>query len=712
MAKLSDELVSQFVKATNDTDTSKKETTVYGTVVSYNSDTGEAKVRLDGARDGVETPAASTIDAKEGDRVAVVIKNHTAMIVGSTTVTAVAARVSNTIAKTDLDAINIEVSSIAAEIADLGLIRAKLINVKELAADQAYVEELNSKLIRAIDLKADKADFTTLESDVAKIDSLIFGSAGGDAIQTSFSNAVVAQIGDAQIKSAMIHSISAGKITSGDLLTNNVRVVSEDGRLVISDETIQISDATRVRVQIGKDAANDYSINIWDAEGRLMFSEGGLTDSAIKDAIIRDGMVSETANISASKLNIDSLFQEINGSTNTITSTKIYLNDEAQTLDLAFKKLSDDVSSQGTTLSILQGEIEAKVWEQDINKATGEMNTKYSSLEQNVNGLSTTVADHTTTLDSQSTKITTLTQTADGLTVRLTDAESDILDAAKTATNYISATTGGLVVGDMTLDSLGNNVCIDSDSVDIRYGDETRASFGEDYIYLGKHSRDATIDLCNGLAKLYHTIDDKGYSQFNIDTTYALSYAKISAPMTGVLVLENTHAAGLGTIVKTRINGSTVGGFGLVRDGYMVRYGSDADEDDAVAYRVHDEENFGTIDSDWKYGGVLGENFTIYDNNTQIQYRKIGKIVEIRGVVRPTTNIPGSSDNHTIFTLPSGYRPSTTINERCQGSGSYSWLLSITSSGLVRFARYNDGTQYVDTSTTSWLPFHATFFVD
>jgi hypothetical protein len=175
--------------------------------------------------------------------------------------------------------------------------------------------------------------------------------------------------------------------------------MSEDGSLLISDETIQISDDARVRVQIGKDASNDYSINIWDASGNLMFSKGGITDAAIKDAIIRNDMVSDTANIAAHKLDIDSLFEEINGSSNTIKSTKVYLDDEKQTLDVAFKSMTTDVTelgetvnSQGTQIRTVQGQIENKVWQQDINTATGEMSTQYSTLDQKVDGISATVS--------------------------------------------------------------------------------------------------------------------------------------------------------------------------------------------------------------------------------------------------------------------------------------------------------------------------------
>lgn len=104
--------------------------------------------------------------------------------------------------------------------------------------------------------------------------------------------------------------------------------------------------------------------------------------------------------------------------------------------------------------------------------------------------------------------------------------------------------------------------------------------------------------------------------------------------------------------------------------------------------------------------------FTLYTTSEPIQYRKIGKIVEIRGAVKPMTTIPGSTTNHTICTLPEGFRPSYQVTERCTGSDTHTWLLSITSGGAVRFARYNDGTNWIEAGTSTWLPFRATFFVD
>lgn len=104
----------------------------------------------------------------------------------------------------------------------------------------------------------------------------------------------------------------------------------------------------------------------------------------------------------------------------------------------------------------------------------------------------------------------------------------------------------------------------------------------------------------------------------------------------------------------------------------------------------------------------LGPEFKFYEGGG-VRYRKINNIVEICGVVQPKVVIEGSALQYTIFTLPSGYRP-TTIDRRAlmQGSGENKWLLVVTTSGDVTFSRYtNDG--YINTSTTTWLPFSFTF---
>lgn len=569
---LSNDLLSQFAKATNDNKATKSNgSSGYGTVTIVD---GKKFVQLDGS--DLLTPVSTTADVRDGDRVIVTITNHIATITGNLTspsartgdvielgnrvteldaekvstkvLEAQVARIDTLVSenvtingklnaneadistlkadnvtihgaltannaeidnlktsKLDADVANLTYATIAnlnAAVGRIGILESDYVTVNQtLTAHKGVIDELSSTYATISELNAAKADIGVLGADIADINVLMFGSATGEVIQTSFANAVVAQLGNAQIKSAMIDTVSASKIAALNLLagtinSKNVTIESEDGNLAIADETIQISDDTRVRVQIGKDASGDYSINIWDAEGKLMFSEGGLTENAVKDAIIRNDMVASDAAIDAGKLDIDSLFEEINGSSKTIKSSKVYLDKEKQTLDLAFTTLTDNVSSQGTAISVIQDRITSKVWQQDINEATDAMSTQYSTLEQNLGSFKTTVGNTYATKGEVESSILSVTQTATDLTTRLYTVEH-------TGTDYMNFSFKGLIVGDMIADTLGSNVLIDSDSVDIRNGDTTLASFKKNSIELGLNTDDSEISLCGGRGLIY-----------------------------------------------------------------------------------------------------------------------------------------------------------------------------------------------------------------
>lgn len=270
-------------------------------------------------------------------------------------------------------------------------------NIKEAViqeADIKYATIENEKVINSkIDnLEVRYAEVITLNADVANIKTLMFGSASGGSLTTEFSNSVVSLIGDAQIKSAMIESIAADKITSGKIYTNLVEILSESGNLDITDNTIQIKDDKKItRVQIGKDANSDYNMYVWDKSGNLMFDALGLTENGVKREIIRNDMIKEDANIAASKLDIESLFNVINeDGSHTLKSSKIYVDANKQTLDVAFKnmttnvtELQKSVTTQGTQLTAVQGAISSKVWQQDINTAVNNLQIGGRNLFQN-----------------------------------------------------------------------------------------------------------------------------------------------------------------------------------------------------------------------------------------------------------------------------------------------------------------------------------------
>lgn len=75
---LSHELAVQFAKITKDKETTKFDTIVYGTAVVQE---GSTYVKLDGS--DILTPVSTTAVVNDGERVSVLIKNHTASITGN-----------------------------------------------------------------------------------------------------------------------------------------------------------------------------------------------------------------------------------------------------------------------------------------------------------------------------------------------------------------------------------------------------------------------------------------------------------------------------------------------------------------------------------------------------------------------------------------------------------------------------------------------------
>ena len=265
-------------------------------------------------------------------------------------------------------------------------LQGKFATIEYLSANYATVENLNVAIGRISTLEtnsltANSAVITTLKSSVADINTLLFGNASGGSLSTEFSNSVVSLIGNAQIKSAMIESLDASKITALDLNTTKFKVHSENGMSYWQDNTIVIKDTKRVRVQIGKDANSDYNMYVWDKSGNLMFDAVGLTEKGINRPVIRNDMVKEDANISASKLDISSLFNAINNDgSHTLKSSKIYVDANKQTLDVAFKNMTTNVTdlqksvtTQGAQLTTVQGQISSKVWQQDITTAVSNL---------------------------------------------------------------------------------------------------------------------------------------------------------------------------------------------------------------------------------------------------------------------------------------------------------------------------------------------------
>lgn len=149
---LSNELISQFVKATKDDKKTSTESTVYGTTVVYG---GKTYVKFDGS--DLLTPVRTTTDVKDDERVTVLVKDHSATIIGN---------ISSPSARTD------DVKEVANQISEFDVIISHKLTTEELEATNATIQNLRAHLANIDELHAVFADIESLEAKLADIEHL------------------------------------------------------------------------------------------------------------------------------------------------------------------------------------------------------------------------------------------------------------------------------------------------------------------------------------------------------------------------------------------------------------------------------------------------------------------------------------------------------------------------------------------------------------
>lgn len=202
---LSHELAVQFAKITKDEETKKSDTIVYGTAVVYE---GATYVQLDGS--DILTPVSTTAVVNDGERVSVLIKNHTASITGNSS--SPAARAEDVAASSEeiknLKADNITIKdSLSATNANITNLQAADVTIqKNLSAAEADIKDLKSKTVTT----------ETLNASYAKID---FSNIGKAAMEYFYSKSGL--IKDVTVGDATIAGELVGVTISGDLIEGN-----------------------------------------------------------------------------------------------------------------------------------------------------------------------------------------------------------------------------------------------------------------------------------------------------------------------------------------------------------------------------------------------------------------------------------------------------------------------------------------------------------
>ena len=219
-------------------------------------------------------------------------------------------------------------------------------------------------------MQAEDGYISSLRADVANIGNIMAGNIGSGSLQSLVINSVNTSIANATIKSAMIESINTGE----------VEIASSDGKFMVADNTIQINDNSRVRVQLGKDELGDYNLYVWDADGNLMFDAAGLHEDGIKGAIIRDSMVASDANISAAKIFVGD-------------------GEGGKKLSILFNEMDCDIASLQTSVELANGKFGVLMSDAEYEENQGgtTLYTKYSVLAQNVDSFKIQITEQINT---------------------------------------------------------------------------------------------------------------------------------------------------------------------------------------------------------------------------------------------------------------------------------------------------------------------------
>lgn len=263
---LTSDLISKFVEVTRDTENVKKETIVYGTIFKQ---AGSTFVQLDGS--DLLTPVTSTTVIKDGDRVTVMIKNHTAVVTGNIT---------------NPSAQDSDVKDVVDKITEFEIVIADKVSADELEVERGRIDDLvTDNVVIKDELKASKAEIDDITADNLEINEKL--SANEAEITKLQTEKIDAEFAD--LRYATIENLDA---TNADI--NNLEATYGEFRDLTTDK-FKANDAAISKLETEKLSATDADLkyanidfsNIGQAAMEYFYANSGL----IKDVVIGDGTI-------------------------------------------------------------------------------------------------------------------------------------------------------------------------------------------------------------------------------------------------------------------------------------------------------------------------------------------------------------------------------------------------------------------------------------
>lgn len=230
--------------------------------------------------------------------------------------------------------------------------------IKNLSVVEENVQKINGEVgnfkeLTAANFTAANAKIDVLDGNYANIKVLLSGGAGIGDLQNIHLTSQNAVIDTALIRSAVMQTVSVADLLAGTISTNKFRIASDDGGIRIQEATQQWSDSDgTVRMQAGRDAKGDFTFALFDKDGKgVLIDSTGVKPDAIADGLIVNKMVADNAGIAGSKLDIPSVVSAINDSSQTIKSSRIWFDEQNQSLNQTYSQLNQNVTEIRSTAS-------------------------------------------------------------------------------------------------------------------------------------------------------------------------------------------------------------------------------------------------------------------------------------------------------------------------------------------------------------------------
>lgn len=316
---LSNDLVEQFVKATNEDAKERQNETLYGTAVVFE---GKMYARLDGSQQ--LTPIKTTTNIREGDRVIVSVQKHSAVVTGNisspsasiedlsdssnNTIATCKELISTKVSTDDLEAATARIGVLETDYAIInGNLEAANANITKLEANKleaksadlkyATIENLNVTNANVKNLTADHAefekavvsDFEATNASIKKLDA--------DKLNATDANLKYANIDFSNIKIAAIENLYATSGIIKDIVVSDQRITGTLVGVTITGDLIEGNTVVADKLVIKGSDGLYYKLN----------TDGITTEAQQTDYNSLNGSIIKAKSITATKVDVTDL---------------------------------------------------------------------------------------------------------------------------------------------------------------------------------------------------------------------------------------------------------------------------------------------------------------------------------------------------------------------------------------------------------------------